>query len=154
MMLMNNLKGFNEQEIVNLYKYLCIYENKIKILQNSTDIYSTYPQLKSLDGILKLFTMNYANDKAMQVLGVIVPKGVLYCTNTKNSKIYNFLYHLRNSIAHGQIEKNNEYVFLMDYKYKYDKSNKNVKKIFSGRGTLESSKVFKMVELINNAVEL
>lgn len=153
-MLMNKLQGFNEQEVFNLYKYLCVYENRIKILKNSTEIYSHYPQLRRLDSIMNLFTMNYANDKAMQDLGVFIPKGHVYCTNTKTSKMYNFLYHLRNSIAHGQIEKEGEQVFLIDYKLMYDKKNKIIKKVFSGKGNLESSTFFKVVELVNNTIEL
>ncbi len=103
---------------------------------------------------MNLFTMNYANDKAMQDLGVFIPKGHVYCTNTKTSKMYNFLYHLRNSIAHGQIEKEGEQVFLIDYKLMYDKKNKIIKKVFSGKGNLESSTFFKVVELVNNTIEL
>ena len=153
-MLMNRLKGFNEQEVFNLYKYLCIYENKIKILKNSTELYCHYPQLNNLGDVINLFRVYYANDEAMHGLGAFVPKGYVYCTNTKTSKTYNFLYHLRNSIAHGQIEKDNEQVFLIDYKLIYDKSNKNVKKVFSGRGNLESSMFFRIIEIINTAIEL
>jgi len=148
------LKGFSEQEVFDLYKYLCIYENKIKILKTSTEIYKQYPQLKKIEETLNLFTINYSNDEAMQILGIFVPKGFVYCTNTKSSKVYNFLYHLRNSIAHGQIEEDNGQVFLIDYKFAKDKISKNYKKIFSGRGNLESSIVFKIIEIINNTIEL
>lgn len=148
------LKGFCEQEVFDLYKYLCVYENRISKLKSSKEIYNQYPQLKGLEDIINLFTINYANDEAMQFLGIFVPKGFVYCTNTKSSKIYNFLYHLRNSIAHGQIEKDNEQIFLIDYKFAKDKRSKKPKKIFSGRGNLDSSIVFKIIEKINNTIEL
>ena len=148
------LKGFSEQEVYDLYKYLCIYENKIKILKTSTEIYKQYPQLNIIEETLNLFTINYSNDEAMQILGIFVPKGFVYCTNTKSSKVYNLLYHLRNSIAHGQIEKENEQVLLIDYKFAKDRSSKRLRKVFSGRGNLDSSIVFKMIEIINNTIEL
>ena len=153
-MLMKKLKGFCEQEVFDLYKYLCVYENKINILKSSTEIYNQYPQLKELEDIMNLFKMNYSNDEAMQVLGIIVPKGFVYCTNTKSSKVYNFLYHLRNSIAHGQIEKDNDQVLLIDYKFAKDRNSKKLKKIFSGRGNLDNSIVFKIIEIINNTIKL
>ena len=154
MVMKKQLKGFSEQEVYNLYKYLCIYENKIKILKTSTEIYKQYPQLNIIEETLNLFTINYSNDEAMQILGIFVPKGFVYCTNTKSSKVYNLLYHLRNSIAHGQIEKENEQVLLIDYKFAKDRSSKRLRKVFSGRGNLDSSIVFKIIEIINNTIEL
>lgn len=154
MVMKKQLKGFSEQEVYDLYKYLCIYENKIKILKTSTEIYKQYPQLNIIEKTLNLFTINYSNDEAMQILGIFVPKGFVYCTNTKSSKLYNLLYHLRNSIAHGQIEKENEQVLLIDYKFAKDRSSKRLRKVFSGRGNLDSSIVFKIIEIINNTIEL
>ena len=154
MVMKKQLKGFSEQEVYDLYKYLCIYENKIKILKTSTEIYKQYPQLNIIEETLNLFTINYSNDEAMQILGIFVPKGFVYCTNTKSSKLYNLLYHLRNSIAHGQIEKENEQVLLIDYKFAKDRSSKRLRKVFSGRGNLDSSIVFKIIEIINNTIEL
>lgn len=154
MVMKKQLKGFSEQEVYDLYKYLCIYENKIKILKTSTEIYKQYPQLNIIEETLNLFTINYSNDEAMQILGIFVPKGFVYCTNTKSSKVYNLLYHLRNSIAHGQIEKENEQVLLIDYKFAKDRSSKRLRKVFSGRGNLDSSIVFKIIEIINNTIEL
>lgn len=154
MVMKKQLKGFSEQEVFELYKYLCVYENKINILRCSTKIYNQYPQLKEIEDIMNMFTMYYSNDEAMQVLGIFVPKGFVYCTNTKSSKVYNLLYHLRNSIAHGQIEKDNNQVLLIDYKFAIDKSCKKFKKIFSGRGSLDSSIIFKIIEIINNTIEL
>lgn len=154
MVMKKQLKGFSEQEVYDLYKYLCIYENKIKILKTSTEIYKQYPQLNIIEETLNLFTINYSNDEAMQVLGIFVPKGFVYCTNTKSSKVYNLLYHLRNSIAHGQIEKDNNQVLLIDYKFAKDRSSKRLRKVFSGRGNLDSSIVFKIIEIINNTIEL
>lgn len=154
MLMKIQLKGFSEQEVFDLYKYLCVYENKINILKNSTEIYNQYPQLKKIEEIMNQFTMNYSNDEAMQVFGSFVPKGFVYCTNTKSSKVYNFLYHLRNSIAHGQIEKDIDNVLLIDYKFAKDRGSKKSKKIFSGRGNLDSSIVFKIIGIINNTIEL
>ena len=154
MLMKKQLKGFCEQEVFDLYKYLCVYENKINNLKSSTEIYNQYPQLKGLEDIMNLFTINYANDEAMQVLGIFIPQGFVYCTNTKSSKVYNLLYHLRNSIAHGQIEKENEQVLLIDYKFAKDRSSKRLRKVFSGRGNLDSSIVFKIIEIINNTIEL
>lgn len=148
------LKGFDEQEVFKLYNFLCVYENKISILKNTTEIYNRYPQLKSLDTYVNQFTINYAKDEAMQILGVYVPKGFLYCTNARSSKLYNFLYHLRNSIAHGQIEKDNSQVFLIDYKFVKNKTDAGRRKIFSGRGNLEDTIVFDIIEQINNVVTL
>ena len=148
------LKGFDEREVFKLYNFLCVYENKISILKNTTVLYNQYPQLKSLETYVSQFTMNYANDEAMQALGVYVPKGFLYCTNTKPSKLYNFLYHLRNSIAHGQIEKDYDQVFLIDYKFVKDKNSGDIMKIFSGRGNLEGTVVFDIIEKINKIVTL
>ena len=143
------LRGFNQQEVFDMYKYLCIYENKISILKNLAEVYHQYPQLKDLEVIMTKFTINYANDETMQALGVFIPHGFVYCTNTRSSKVYNFLYHLRNSIAHGQIQKDNGQVSLIDYKLINKK-----KKIFSGRGNLESSIIFNIIKLINNVVGL
>lgn len=148
-----SLKGFTEAEVFDLYKYLCIYENKIRILKNLTEVYRKYPKLKDLECIMNQFVLNYATDDMMHAVGLFVPKGVVYCTNTKSSKAFNFLYHLRNSIAHGQIEKDNQYVLLIDYKLEKSKGGKR-EKVYSGRGNLNSSVVFQIVKIINEEVGL
>lgn len=148
------LKGFDEQEVFKLYNFLCVFESKISILKNTTELYKHYPQLKCLGEYVKQFKINYANDEAMQVLGVFVPKGFLYCTNTKSSKTYNFLYHLRNSIAHAQIEKDKGQVHLIDYKLVKDNNSGVITKKFSGKGNLDSAVIFEIIEIINKEVEL
>ena len=153
-MRMEKLKGFEKLEVFKLYNFLCIYETKISILKNSTEIYNHYPQLKCLEKYVNQFNINYANNEAMQVLGVFVPKGFLYCTNTKYSKIYNFLYHLRNSIAHAQIEKEKGQVYLIDYTLTKDSESGLKTKKFSGRGNLDCTEVFEIIEIINNVVKL
>ena len=148
------LNGFSQQEVFDIYKFLYIYENKIKSLKNEADIYNHYPQLKGIEDYLDKFKIHYANDEAMQVLGIHIPKGFVYCTRTKSSKMYNLLYHLRNSIAHGQIEKENDCVNLIDYYFVKTKKNRKPEKRFSGRGKLDSSIIFDIIKLINNNIIL
>lgn len=85
----------------------------------------------------------------MKVIGLVPMDNLISMTKSRSSKSLSFLNHFRNSIAHGQIEKDGNFIHLLDYGY-----DKNKKKIFSARGKIKSSLLFKIVKLINKNIDL
>ena len=69
-------------------------------------------------------------------------------TKCRSSKVLSLLHHLRNSIAHGQIEQDGGYVHLID------QGKENNVKVFSARGKIKASTMFEMINIVNENVKL
>ena len=96
--------GFNDLEIVSLYKFLCAYE-KIEMIKKDKDFNGQYQELSNkLHAILKKVDL-----KVGSCIPIISDQNKVRLTDANNrSKIPAFLYHLRNSIAYGYIRKNTQ----------------------------------------------
>lgn len=96
----NLFLGFEPDEIVNLYKFLSAYE-KIESYRQDESFKRAYPKLyESLFEVLKSLDL-----KAENGISIIQDVNKVRYTNAKRNKHLAFLYHLRNSVAHGYIRK-------------------------------------------------
>ncbi len=142
------IHGLKPKEVMELYHYLCIYECEFARMKNQTELERKYPQLTEVKSKLEAFTCNECNRESLQVVGLVPMDNLVSMTNTKGSKFFSFLYHLRNSIAHGQIEKDGDYIYLTDFTF-IDEV-----KVFSARGKIEASILFEIIQSINDNIQL
>jgi len=141
------LNGFSSSEVFRLYKFLCIYESKLMRIKRSKRLYKTYPGIRPLETFIDRFKYYYATKEGMQAIGLFVPVGLFYCIR-RNSKPTDLLYHIRNSIAHGQIKKEEDTIFLIDYDIQKNE------KVFSGRGTFDGGLFFDIIDCVNSNITL
>ena len=140
--------GFSSNEVVDLYHYLCIYENEIQYIGNQEKLVKTYPKLQELEKTMSHFVCNYCSRESLKVIALAPMNNLVSMTKCRSSKPLSFLHHLRNSIAHGQIEMEDNYVHLIDYGYE-----KNVK-VFSARGKIESSILLEIIKTVIDNIKL
>ena len=139
------LNGFSSSDVFRLYKFLCIYESKLVKLKKSESLFAAFPQLEdAMKGFIKRFTYNQVQKDDMQAEELEIPVGVFYCTKSKSQPV-GLLYHIRNSIAHGQIERNEQIINLVDYDF--DENTKS--RFFSGRGVFDSGLFFEIIDFVN-----
>ena len=146
------IHGFSPKEVVDLYRYLCIYESELGKVAKLEVFKQQYPKLKRLDNLMSSFVCNECNIEALSNIGIVPMDNLLSMTYSKSSKLLSLLYHLRNSIAHGQIEQENGFVFIIDYKKDYKKGN-GIKR-FSARGKINSTTLFEIIGIINENINL
>lgn len=150
----NILKGFCPQEIVDLYRYLCIYEKELKYIQNQECLWEQHPDLKELEDLILALNCNYSTQKYLKNCFFVPVNDWVSMTKCRSSKIQSFLHHLRNSIAHGQIEQEEGYVHLFDYAYEEDRVSGEKIKIFSMMGRIKSSVLFELIHIVNKNISL
>ena len=144
------INGFNEDKLFILYAYLCRYEHKIKGINTLKELTSMDPNLHKLESLISSFSCHIVKRESMPAMGLLALPDILYMTNSKNSKVLSFLTHIRNSIAHGQIMKEKDYIHIIDYS-----ENKNTKeKIYTARGKVEIPKIEAILDLVIENVEL
>ena len=76
-----------------------------------------YPKLKDIDQLMAGIVCNFCNIESLEIIGLAPMDNLISMTKSRNSKQLSFLHHLRNSIAHGQIEKDGNFIHLLDYGY-------------------------------------
>lgn len=149
-----HLKGFYTHEVVDLYHYLCIYENELKYIKNQECLWKQHPKLKKLEELISNFECNYCTKESLQNCALAPINNLVSMTKCKTSKVLSFLHHLRNSIAHGQIEQEEDYVHLIDYDYEKDSKLGKMHKNYSARGKIKSSVLFEIMCIINKNIDL
>lgn len=112
-------RGFEPDEIIILYKYICWYESISKI-KSDGKLYSLYPWTNYYWIVFSSKKFNFKTEKSGNMpKGAVKQKNnTLVYTKCVNTKLLSFLRHLRNSIAHGNIEargKGNNVVTINDY---------------------------------------
>lgn len=145
----NSIHGFSSDEVMDLYHYLCIYEKELAKIESQVNLINKYPKLKDIEQLMAGIVCNFCTKESLKVIGLVPMDNLISMTKSRSSKSLSFLNHLRNSIAHGQIEKDGNFIYLLDYGYDKDNS-----KVFSARGMIKSSSLFKIVKLINNNINL
>ena len=140
------IHGFSPNEVVDLYRYLCIYESEMQHIGNQENLVKKYPKLQELEEKRSHFVCNYCNRESLKVIALAPKDNLVSMTKCRSSKTLSFLHHLRNSIAHGQLEMEDGFVHLIDYEYE------NNVKVFSARGKIESSTLFEIIKTIINNI--
>jgi hypothetical protein len=143
-----NIHGFGPTEVVELYRYLCIYEGKLGKVQKLIIFENNYPKLKSLHKILSTFVCNKCDVDGLSVVGIVPMNNLMSMTYSRGSKLLSLLHHFRNSIAHGQIEHDGIFIEIRDYKIE------NGVKRFSARGKIKASTFFEIINTINKNIKL
>lgn len=140
------IHGFIPNEVVDLYHFLCIYESKIKDIPNQKVLEEKFPKLKKSRKLMSNIICNKCNQKSLNFIGIVPMENLVSMTYSKSSKFLSLLHHLRNSIAHGQLEKEGEFISLIDYEY--ETRNGIKEKTFSSRGKIESTILLKFIHQI------
>ena len=143
-----NIHGFSQSEVAELYRYLCIYECELRIIGNQEKLVLKYPKLKDLDEVISGFASNYCTRESLKTIAITPMENLVSMTKCRSSKVLSLLHHLRNSIAHGQIEQEGGYVHLIDY------GKENDVKVFSARGKIKASTLFEIINIVNENVKL
>lgn len=140
--------GFATNEVVDLYRYLCVYETELDHIGNQGNLEKAYPELKKIKEFMSNFVCKTCTIDSLKVKGYVPEDNHVSMTKCKSSKTLSFLHHLRNAIAHGQIKQENGFVHLIDY------GKKNNTKVLSARGKIKSSTLFKITNIINENIVL
>lgn len=140
------IHGFIPDEVVDLYHFLCIYESNIKDIPNQKVLIEMFPNLKDSKELMSNIVCNKCNRKSLKIIGIVPMDNLLSMTYPKSSKLLSLLHHLRNSIAHGQLEKDGEFVSLMDFGF--ETRNGIKEQTFSARGKIKFTTLFELIHLI------
>ena len=140
------IHGFDANEVVELYNYLCIYESELKLIVSKEAFVNRFYNHKELEQLIAGIVLNYCTKEFLKVIGLVPVENLVSMTKCRNTKTLSFLHHLRNSIAHGQIEKDGDYIHLIDYVYE------NNEKVYSARGKIKSNVIFEIVQLSENTI--
>ena len=151
--MVTTINGFTEKEVVNLYRFLCIYESELGKIGNQEAFEKKFSKLKDLEKLMSSLTCNYCSRESLNIVGIVPMNNLVSMTKCRTSKILSLLHHLRNSIAHAQIEQEKGYVSLIDYGYEKDKKSKTEKKVFSARGKIKTKTLFEMILIIMDNIK-
>lgn len=106
------LNGFSEKEIIQLYKYLCYYEDNLKKIKTNRALDNSQPRFFAT--FYKLIPdKSLTKGKQGNINKKPCPINTIRMTIGK-TKMLAFLKHLRNSIAHSKIKKEENKVIIMD----------------------------------------
>lgn len=116
---LEKINGFTPEEIYALYSFLNVYEEKEIKKHNETDLTNCSKILEELKSIISSFNADEKNKDELSQIETKSLNDEFYFTRHK-SKLLGVLYHLRNSIAHGKIYKEDDIVMIEDFEPKED----------------------------------
>ena len=127
--------GFNDTEIISLYKFLCAYD-KIESFKRDDAFKRLYPEPSK-----KLYEIIEKMDLKVEYGFPIItePNKARFTDANGRSKNLAFLNHLRNSIGHGYIRKNDQIVIKDLWNGK-----------FSASGNIDTDKFEEIINNINS----
>ena len=128
--------------------FLCVYVKNLEYIGSQENFEKLCPELKKVEILMSDFVCNYCSRESLKIIGIVPVENLVSMTKCRSSKPLSFLHHLRNSIAHGQIEQENGYVHLIDYGLE------NGNKVFSSREKIKSSTLFGIINIINENIML
>ena len=137
--------GFEKQEIVVLYHYLCVYEKKLKSLDSNKKLFKEYPAIERIESLLDALNCKEYNSDSREITDKGFGSYYVAMTWSRSSKLTSFLHHLRNAIGHGRIEQQEDYIELKDY------DTPKMKNI-TAQGRIKPSVLFEIINFINNKV--
>ena len=140
------INGFTDDEVIDLYRFVCLYEQGgFKYFNTLEDVYLSHPSLEHiLPSCLGYLELQQTGLKEIQKVDLRVLKNKICFNKSENKdKALSFLAHLRNSIAHGLVFKENQQVIITDYSITKPTS-------FSARGIMDYDLFMKLINIINN----
>lgn len=112
----NKINGFNENQIFQLYAYLVAYEESgIEKYESTKALLNEHPELAIIGQTAKPVICHKSSNQDMKEIDFKVLTNEIYLTKNKGNLLLSFLAHLRNSIAHGNIEDHEGRVWVTDY---------------------------------------
>ena len=142
-MVMKKINGWNDKEIFLLYEFLVSYEKgRLSSYQKDDELFKEHPEIKKVDTLF--CSISYSTKDKSSKLKDLFPssgKNEIYFLS-HGTPLLSFLYHLRNSIAHGEIEKKGEEAFVVDWC-------KNRPTNFSAKGLISFETIKKITEILN-----
>lgn len=108
------INGFERHELFVLYIFLNAYENKrLKYLKEG-ELLLKYPSMKDVHTIISSICTDEKTKAELKQVDINTLNNEFYFTS-HCSKMLGVLYHLRNSIAHANIRKVNDDVYIEDF---------------------------------------
>lgn len=142
------INGFTEIEVVNLYRFIYLYEKGgIDNYNTLKEVYNNHPALEdTLPSCLNKLKLHISClDKIQNVDLDTYNNEIIFTKNKNRNKVQSFLAHLRNSIAHGLIYKKGKLVYIIDYSIIKPTS-------FSTRGTMDYDIFIELIGIINKHI--
>ena len=143
------IHGFTEEEIFNLYKFLCIYESVLSKMPDGAALIKKYTTLKGVKSKIKrvLKPICLSKTKITNINDTdIIPDTFYYSAKKGKKQEITVLLHLRDAIAHGLIEKCGNYISIRDFDVNTNE--------YTAKGYIECKKVFDIINIINKNVNL
>ncbi len=139
----NKINGFEDEEILSLYRFLKSYENKCLKRSSETDALQKYPSLKKIKDVLNSFKYKEKTKAELESIDINSLDNEFYFTE-HISDLMGILYHIRNSIAHANMEKDGKRVIISDY------DNKKTKQ-YTTKGVIDFYYLEKIISIIDTA---
>lgn len=142
-MKLKEVNGFNHSIIIDMYSFICCYE-KLKGYRRNSNLKNDYPQIYSeVSDLLKDICCKNTKQKNWDkkyLLENITVDDTFYFKK-ESTIIFSILYHIRNSIAHGNITYNKGKVRIYDYNKKNNRT---------ANALIKIEKFNKILNIINN----
>ena len=139
---LKSINGFTSSEIYVLYSFLNVYEQKKMKYLVERELLKQYPSLKEIKKILKTLKTGTKNMNELSKIDEDTLNNEFYYTSYKSGML-GVLYHFRNSIAHGNISKDNGNVKIEDF----EAQKKNPQ--YTAKGKMTYSILKKIVDVVN-----
>lgn len=138
--------GFEVHEAFRLLSFLFCYETKLKKVK-STDAFETFfKNSRELRDLVKSLNCYITSKDVIWGIGAMDQTDTVYMTSGNRCLVMAFLCHLRNSIAHGQIEKVGDVIQISDYNY-----NKKAM-VYSAKGSVKSEILWEIITTVNKCL--
>lgn len=110
------INGWNEKEVFVLYGFLEGYERgRLSSFEKDDVLFKEHPELIEFEKLFKS-VLCHPKDRSSKLRNLFPSSGKneIYVLS-HGTPLLSFLYHLRNSIAHGEIQKRGEEAFVVDW---------------------------------------
>ena len=138
------INGWNTKEVFLLYNFLESYERgSLSSYEKDDQLFKEHPEVKNLEVLFK--SISYVTKKKSSKLQDLLPssgKNEIFLLS-HGTPLLSFLYHVRNSIAHGAIEKRGNEVLVVDWC-------KNRPTNLSARGLISFETIRQFTDILNN----
>lgn len=141
------INGFDKEGIFKLYAFLNAYEKAgIGKFKSTKKMLTEHPELGEISDLFKLVNSHKKGNEFMKSVDPKQLRNEVFMTKNKGNLQLSLLAHLRNAIAHANVEENNQKVLITDYSQRHSAS-------FSAIGSVDIE-VIEQFTIILNKIKL
>ena len=135
-------KGFSGNEILMMFRFISLYDQYVNY-HTKKSLLDEYPNMADWNEIINKNC--YQSHSTISKLNDQMPfqDDLIHIVNNQGCLLLSFLYHFRNAIAHGQVEKEGEVIRLFD-------KPKHNSQLFTATGQISSDVFFRFIQLTIN----